>query len=187
MTRWETAFLPWDLFCSPGRIAWEGDNKQINDNTQRTDIATIRLNRPSGPIWRKIYVHKYFLQTMFFSTTSFTTVLNTMMNAILFLCVHRTSYTNLLTLCLISQINIMVCLKHYAWLESYKCPAYFGTKISWSLIVSPVLWLLSSHINISVTQSDTASYSKRFPYRQWGKISCSTCKLGGLTLRRAWY
>ena len=25
VTQWETALLPWDLLCSPGRIAWEGD------------------------------------------------------------------------------------------------------------------------------------------------------------------
>ena len=25
MPKWEKALLPWDLLCSPGRIAWEGD------------------------------------------------------------------------------------------------------------------------------------------------------------------
>ena len=39
MTRWETALLPWDLLCSPGRIAWEGDNKQ---SPPWTDFATTR-------------------------------------------------------------------------------------------------------------------------------------------------
>ena len=49
--RWETAFLPWDLLCSPGRIAWEGDNN--NNKWQRTDITTTRPNRPSGPMqWK---------------------------------------------------------------------------------------------------------------------------------------
>ena len=38
MPRWETALLPWDLLCSPGRIAWGGDNKQW------MDIATTRPN-----------------------------------------------------------------------------------------------------------------------------------------------
>ena len=40
MPRWETALLPWDLLCSPGRIAWEGDTQ--------TDIATTRPKRPKG-------------------------------------------------------------------------------------------------------------------------------------------
>ena len=26
--QWEAALLPWNLLCSPGRIAWEGDNTQ---------------------------------------------------------------------------------------------------------------------------------------------------------------
>ena len=34
MPRWETALLPWDLLCSPGRIAWEGD-RYINKDHQR--------------------------------------------------------------------------------------------------------------------------------------------------------
>ena len=51
MTRWETAFLPWDLLCSPGRIAWEGDRYIY----KYMDIATKRPNRPSGPIqWQHL-------------------------------------------------------------------------------------------------------------------------------------
>ena len=53
----------------------------------------------------------------------------------------------------------MVCLQSNAWLESYDRHGSFGTKISGSLIVSPVLWDLSSRNTLSVTHSDTASYS----------------------------
>ena len=42
MPRWETTLLPWDLFCSPGRIAWEGDIK--------TDTQTFRLLDRIGPV-----------------------------------------------------------------------------------------------------------------------------------------
>ena len=55
MTLWETAFLPWDLLCFPGRIAWEGDNTQHTTHNPQTDIATTRPNRPSGPIRLKIF------------------------------------------------------------------------------------------------------------------------------------
>ena len=52
----------------------------------------------------------------------------------------------------------MVCLQSNAWLESCDRHGSFGTKISGSLIVSPVLWVLSSRNTLSVTHSDTASY-----------------------------
>ena len=45
MPWWKTAFLPWDLLCSPGRIAWEGDNKQ-----QTTHGRTSRLLDRIGPV-----------------------------------------------------------------------------------------------------------------------------------------
>ena len=48
-------------------------------------------------------------------------------------------------------------LPPYAWLESYGPHGSFGTKISGSLIVSPVLWVLSSRNTLSVTHSYTAS------------------------------
>ena len=50
------------------------------------------------------------------------------------------------------------CLQHYAWLKSCDQDCSFGTKISGSLIISPVLWVLPSHNTLSVTHSDTASY-----------------------------
>ena len=40
MPQWETTLLPWDLLCSPGRMAWEGD--KIDTYDVRTDIATTR-------------------------------------------------------------------------------------------------------------------------------------------------
>ena len=55
-----------------------------------------------------------------------------------------------------SKFN-MVCLQSNAWMESYDRHDSFGTKISGSLIVSPVLWVLSSRNTLSVTHSDTAS------------------------------
>ena len=51
----------------------------------------------------------------------------------------------------------MFCLQHYAWLESCDQDGSFDTKILGSLIVSPVLWVLSSRNTLSVTHSDTAS------------------------------
>ena len=35
MPWWRPALLPWDILCSPGRIAWEGD--------EQTDRQTLRL------------------------------------------------------------------------------------------------------------------------------------------------
>ena len=58
----------------------------------------------------------------------------------------------------ISPNFFMVCLQPNAWLESYDHNGSFGTKISGSLIVSPVLWVLSSRNTLSVTHSNTASY-----------------------------
>ena len=52
----------------------------------------------------------------------------------------------------------VVCLKPNAWLESYDCYGSFDTMIWEPLIVSPVLWVLSSGNTLSVTHSDTASY-----------------------------
>ena len=49
------------------------------------------------------------------------------------------------------------CLQLYVWLESCDQVGSFGTKISGSLIVSPVLWVLSSRNTLYVTHSDTAS------------------------------
>ena len=50
MPRWETALLPWDLLCTPGRFTWEVDN-----NTQWMNIANTRPNRPSWPIpWKQL-------------------------------------------------------------------------------------------------------------------------------------
>ena len=57
----------------------------------------------------------------------------------------------------ISPTFYMVCLQPNAWLESYDRHGSFGTKISGSLTVSPVLWVLSSRNTLSVSQSDTAS------------------------------
>ena len=54
----------------------------------------------------------------------------------------------------------MVCLPPYglyAWPESYDRHGSFVTKISGWLIVSPVLWALSSRNTLSVTHSDTDS------------------------------
>ena len=58
VTQWDTALLPWDLLCSPGRIAWEGD---IYINIY-TNLLT---SRPIGPVGRfnenrKLWV-KYIL------------------------------------------------------------------------------------------------------------------------------
>ena len=55
----------------------------------------------------------------------------------------------------------MVCLQANTWLESYDHYGSFGTMICGSLIVSPVLWILSWGNTLSVTHSDTASYQKR--------------------------
>ena len=52
-------------------------------------------------------------------------------------------------------------LQHYAWLESSDQDVSFDTNILGSLIVSSVLWVLSSHNTLSVTHSDTASYIKK--------------------------
>ena len=54
----------------------------------------------------------------------------------------------------ISPIINVFCLQPSDQLESYECHASFGTKMSRSLIASPVLWVLSSRNNISVTHSD---------------------------------
>ena len=62
------------------------------------------------------------------------------------------------TLSSISPKSCVIFLQHYAWLESYDRYGSFGTMIKGSLIVSPVLWLLSSRNTLSVTHSDTASY-----------------------------
>ena len=45
MPRWETAFLPWDLLCSPGRIVWEGDKVPSHGQT-------LRLLDRIGPVSR---------------------------------------------------------------------------------------------------------------------------------------
>ena len=55
--------------------------------------------------------------------------------------------------------SLCVFLQHYAWLESCDQDISFDTKILGSLIVSPVLWVLSSRNTLSVTHSDTASYT----------------------------
>ena len=60
------------------------------------------------------------------------------------------------TLSSISTNFHIVCLPPNAWLNSYDRYGSFGTMIWGSLIVSPVLWVLSSHNTISVTHSDTA-------------------------------
>ena len=63
------------------------------------------------------------------------------------------------TLSSISPNFHVVCLQPNAWLESYGRYGSFGTLIWGSLIVSPVLWLLSSRNTLSATHSDTASYT----------------------------
>ena len=67
------------------------------------------------------------------------------------------------TLSLISQNFYVVYHQPYAWLESYDRYSSFATMIKGSLIVTLVLWLLSSRNTLSVTHSDTASYSSGFP------------------------
>ena len=59
----------------------------------------------------------------------------------------------------ISPKIIAVSIQHYAWLKSYGCNISFGTNISGSLFISPMLWVLSSRNTISVTHSDTALYT----------------------------
>ena len=61
------------------------------------------------------------------------------------------------TLSSISPKFYVVCLQPYAWLYSYDRYNSFGTMIWGSLIVSPVLWLLSSRNTLSVSHSDTAT------------------------------
>ena len=61
------------------------------------------------------------------------------------------------TLSLISPKFDVVCLQLYSWLENYGRYGSFGTMILGSLIVSPVLWLLSSRNTLSVTHSDKVS------------------------------
>ena len=46
-----------------------------------------------------------------------------------------------------TSIAYVFCLELYSGLESHECHASFGTKISGSHIVSPVLWVLSSRIH----------------------------------------
>ena len=58
-----------------------------------------------------------------------------------------------------SKLFVIVCYQPNAWLESYDRHGSFGTKISGALIVSPVLWVLSSRNILSITHSDTASYT----------------------------
>ena len=48
--------------------------------------------------------------------------------------------------------QLCICLQPYAWLESYGCHPSCGTKISGSIIVSQVIWLLLSHKTLSVSQ-----------------------------------
>ena len=52
MPQWETALLPWDLLCSPGTIAWGGDEIA-------TDIATTRPKRPKGRFGENIHIYIY--------------------------------------------------------------------------------------------------------------------------------
>ena len=52
----------------------------------------------------------------------------------------------------------VVCLQPYSWLENFSRYSSFGTMILGSLIVSPVLSLLSSRNTLSVTHSDIALY-----------------------------
>ena len=63
------------------------------------------------------------------------------------------------SLSLISPTFYVACLQPYAWLESYDRYGSFGTMLWGSLIICPVVWLLSSRNTLSVTDSDTASYS----------------------------
>ena len=63
------------------------------------------------------------------------------------------------TLFSISPNFHVFCLQPNALLESYDSYGSFGTMIGGSLIVSPVLWFLSSWNTLSVTHSDMASYS----------------------------
>ena len=56
-------------------------------------------------------------------------------------------------LSLISPNFHVVCHQPNAWLESYDRYGSFGTMISGSLIVSTVLWVLSSRNTLSVTHS----------------------------------
>ena len=53
----------------------------------------------------------------------------------------------------------IICLQPYSWLENFGHYGSFGTMILGSLIVSPVLWILSSRNTLYVTQSDKASYT----------------------------
>ena len=62
------------------------------------------------------------------------------------------------TLSSISPNFHVVCFQPNALLESYDRYGSFGTMVGGSLIVSPVLWFLSSRNTLSVTHSDTASY-----------------------------
>ena len=64
----------------------------------------------------------------------------------------------MLILSSISPTLYVFCLQLHAWLESCDQDGPFGTRISGSLIVSPVLWVLSLRNTLSVTHSDTASY-----------------------------
>ena len=61
------------------------------------------------------------------------------------------------TLSLISPKFDVICIQPYSWLENYGPYGSFGTMILGSLIVSPVLWILSSRNTLSVTHSDKAS------------------------------
>ena len=61
------------------------------------------------------------------------------------------------TLSSISRKCYVFCLQLFAWLESCDQDGSFVTKISGSLIINPVLWVLSSRNTLSVTHSDTAS------------------------------
>ena len=62
------------------------------------------------------------------------------------------------TLSSISPTNIVFCLQNSVWLESFDCHISFATSISGSLIVTTVLWLLSSGNILSVSHSDTTLY-----------------------------
>ena len=66
------------------------------------------------------------------------------------------------TLTLISPKFNLVCLQAYSWMENYGRCGSFATMILATLIISPVLWLLSSSITLSVTHSDKASYPVLF-------------------------
>ena len=57
MPRWEMALLPWDLLCSPGRIAWEGDKVSRGQ--------TLRLLDQSGQMADSVKIEqKYFYATI---------------------------------------------------------------------------------------------------------------------------